>query len=233
MANTTPAASGAQAPKASRTAMPIRRVILLGGGGHAKVVAESALAAGLEIVGFLDDNPDAELASLGFEHLGEMVDRPSVRADACHVAIGENRLRRSIAEHLQPGSSPYDRLATIVDPSARVSPSANLGDGVFIGPHAVVNASATVGPGAIINTAAVVEHDNTIGAFAHIAPGAVLGGNVRVGDQALVGLGARVLPGLRIGPRALVGAGAVVTRSIGPGSRAVGVPARGLGEMVD
>jgi sugar O-acyltransferase (sialic acid O-acetyltransferase NeuD family) len=203
-----------------------RPLLLMGGGGHASVVAESARAAGWSIAGFLDDRPEGtEASALGVEWLGVIGDLHTVLerlADAAvHAAMGDNELRRRWSADAGRALAP-----PIVHPSAVVSPSATLADGVFIAPRAVVNARAVIERGAIVNSGAIVEHDCRLGAFCHVAPGVALGGNVSVGEQALVGIGATVIPGRRIGARATLGAAAVAIRDVPEGTTAVGFPAR-------
>lgn len=202
---------------------PQRKVVLLGGGGHAAVVADAAHAAGWSIVGYLDDRSDT---GLGLIHLGKIDDAQAVLATldnevAVHAAVGRALLRkRWLALANQRGA------ATIVHRSAVVSPSATIDQGVFIGPLAVINARAAICCGAIINSGAIIEHDCTVGAFSHIAPRAVLAGEASVGDSALVGCGAVVLPGVHIGDGATLGAGSVATSDVPAGATAIGAPAR-------
>jgi sugar O-acyltransferase (sialic acid O-acetyltransferase NeuD family) len=195
--------------------------VLIGGGGHALVVAD-ALADGPAITGFYDDNPHAPARTkLGLERLGPIAaaqERPGVYM---HLALGNLPLRRDILARLGEV-----RTFTIRHHSAVVSARAIVGRGAFIGPRAVVHTCAAVGDHAIINTGAIVEHECEIDGNVHIAPGAVLGGNVRVGTGTLVGIGARVIPGVRIGAGCVIGAGAVVIRDVPDGARVVGVPCR-------
>ncbi len=197
----------------------IRRLVLIGGGGHALVVADAAISAGFSVAGFLDDNP---LAALVSRHrcLGEL-SAPLPADHAAIICVGSLLLRRRLAADL-----PIGQAQTVAAPSAVLSPNALILRGVFIGPTAVVNADARVGAHAIVNTGAIVEHECEVGASAHIAPGAVLGGRVTVGAGSLVGIGARVLPGVRIGEGCVVGAGAVVAEDVPDGYTVVGVPAR-------
>jgi UDP-perosamine 4-acetyltransferase len=204
------------------------RMILLGGGGHAAVVAESARAAGFVIDGFLDDDPATREAMqpLGLEHLGGIAGLETIlehlaREIAVHAAVGDPALRRHWLER-----SGERAAATIIDPTARVSPTAKIAGGAFIGPRAVVNARAEIGRGAIINSGAIIEHDCGVGAFSHVAPGAVLGGESRVGPDSLVGSGAVIRPQVRVGANVTIGINAAVIDDVGDEAQAVGVPAR-------
>jgi UDP-perosamine 4-acetyltransferase len=201
-----------------------RAVVLIGGGGHALVVAE-AIGQGAEIVGFFDDDPDAPLGRVfGVARLGGLGSvAPDMEAHAI-LALGSLVVRRRLIAHLGDA-----RTIGITHRTAFVSPSARLGRGVFVGAQAVVHTLARVGDHAIINTGAIVEHECDIGANVHVAPGAALGGNVRVGDDTLVGLGARVLPGVTIGRGCTVGAGAVVVADVPDGATVAGVPAKARG----
>ncbi len=202
--------------------MTRRRLLVFGASGHGLVVAEAAAASGWEVAGFCDDGVESGVRIGVWEVL-----EPSAADDpdlAVIVAIGVNATRRKVAARLE------GRLESVVHPSAVVSPSATVGNGVFVGPRAVVHAEAEVGPGAIVNTAAVVEHHVRIGAFAHIAPGAVLTGAVEVGEETLVGANAVVAPGCKVGSGATVGAGATVIRAVDDGATVVGVPARPINQ---
>ena len=198
-------------------------LVLIGGGGHSLVVAETALAAGYQIAGFFDDNPDAPLAggSPAATRLGSLTDTGQIGDRLWIVAM------RDVPPSVVDGLN-QEFAATVIHPSAVVSPSAAVSPGSLVAPNASVNARARIGRNCIINTGAVVEHECVVGDGAHIAPGAALAGRVRVGEDSTIGLGARVLPGVAIGRSCIVGAGAVVTSDLEEGTRVAGVPARPL-----
>lgn len=202
--------------------MPTDALLIFGAGGHGRVVADAAQAAGTPHLLASDRNPalcQGELLPGIALHLPD--DPPPAHAKALHVAIGHNtaRERESAALGLQ-------RLHTVCHPAASVSRFAQLGAGSFVAAQAVVAQGAQLGLGVIVNHGAVVDHDCRIGDFAHIAPGAVLGGEVRIGPGVLVGAGAVVLPGRSVATGAVVGAGAVVCDNINSLGTWVGVPAR-------
>jgi acetyltransferase EpsM len=206
-----------------------REVLIVGGGGHARVVIEAASLAGLFPIGVLDDceTPgacDAPGAPARIAPLNELSDRAQ-RGESYVIAIGALWLRRQIIDQLARDEVDEHAACTVIHPRAVVSPDAILGPGVFVGPGAIVNPGARVGAHAILNSGCIVEHDAQIDGNAHIAPGAVLGGGVRIGQDVLIGIGARVLPGLRVGAGSVVGGGGVVVKEVPVGRRVVGVPA--------
>lgn len=204
----------------------MKPLILLGAGGHSKVVRDCVQAQGkYTIMAVLDDRYSSFWREAGIVHgplrmLESLGDRDCV---SFFIAIGSNEARKRI---LGDYGLEEARFARIIHPEAIVSPSARIGRGTAVMPRAVINADAEIGRHSIINTAAVVEHDCRIGNFAHIAPHATLTGAVRVGDGAQVGAGASVIPGIKIGSGAVVGAGSAVIRDIPAGITAAGNPAK-------
>jgi len=197
-------------------------LLIFGAGGHGRVVADAARAAGATGLLASDRNPalcQGELLP------GVPLHRPDApapaQATALHVAIGQNTSRERESQALGP-----QRLHTVCHPAASVSPFAQLGAGSFVAAQAVVAPGARLGLGVIVNHGAVVDHDCAVGAFAHIAPGAVLGGGVHIGTRVLVGAGAVVLPGLTVVADAVIGLGAIVCQNIDTQGTYVGVPAR-------
>jgi UDP-perosamine 4-acetyltransferase len=202
------------------------RIVVLGGGGHARVVIEILLATGWQVAGYTDREATGSFA--GVSWLGCDEDLPGVRAGGVEhaiVALGDNALRwRLGARAIELGF----KLGNAIHPAAQISPSAVLGRGIAVMAQAAVNAAAVIGDGAVVNTGATVDHDNRIGRAAHIAPGCHLAGYVTVGDRALVGIGSAVGCGrpIAIGDDAVIGAGSVVLADVPAGATVVGNPAR-------
>jgi sugar O-acyltransferase (sialic acid O-acetyltransferase NeuD family) len=203
-------------------------LLIIGAGGHGKVVADAALASGKwdEVV-FLDD-AWPEKTKNGRWNIYGKIDQLADWKGRCSnavVAVGNNHLR--IQLHSKLVATGFD-VATIVHPSACVSRFANIGAGTVIFANAVVNVDAVVGDAGIINTSATVDHDCILGKGVHVAPGANLGGGVTVGDLSMVGIGAAVRHYIAIGAEVTIGAGAVVVNNIGDGVTAIGAPARSI-----
>lgn len=211
-----------------------RRLIVWGASGHARVVADAALATGaFTLAGFIDDvdaMPRIEPLT-GRPVFGGVEALDQLRADgvdALVVGFGDGPARlRAAAQAAARGFE----LATIVHPRACVSPYATLGPGVVVVAGAVVGPGTRVDANVIVNASSSIDHDCAIGEGAHIGPGAHLAGNVRVGRVAWVGIGASVKEGVSIGEGAVVGAGAVVVRDVPARMVAYGVPARAVREV--
>lgn len=211
-----------------------RGLIVWGAGGHGRVVADAAQAAGWTVLGFADRDP----ALVGQARPGQpavlfteaelrvgLTTGKGLPAGLSTVAlgVGGNAARRQALSWI-----PARYLRPVIHPSAVVSPVAEIGPGTVVFATAVVNAGARIGAGVIVNTAAVIEHDVVVEDGAHLSPGAILAGGAVIGAGAWVGAGAIVIPGCRVGRASVVGAGAVVLRDVPDSITVVGNPARPL-----
>lgn len=198
-------------------------IVLYGAGGHARVVLAAARSAKAPVKAiYADDIASAEafavksgLSALPYFELRE--DGRSV-----HIAIGENKVRRVVAEK----RSELTWCGPIVHPTAIFSGDVELGAGSFVGAGAIVQPGARIGRHVIVNTGAIVEHDCVVGDYCHIGPGAILSGDVVLEDGVLIGAGGTVLKGRKIGAWTKVGAGAAVVTDLFGAATAFGVPAR-------
>jgi sugar O-acyltransferase (sialic acid O-acetyltransferase NeuD family) len=199
-------------------------IVVIGAGGHSKVVVEAALSSGLAPVAVFDDDSstwNTVVCGVPVKPGGVDAARKFAKNRQCVIAVGSNVQRKSIFLRLKGLS-----WSPVIHARACVSPLAKVGVGAFIGANAVVQAGATIEAHAIVNTSASVDHDSRVGVFAHVGPGTHLPAHVTVGDGALLGTGCCARPGVKIGPWATVGAGAAVVSDILPNVVAAGVPAR-------
>ena len=203
------------------------RVVVVGGGGHARVILDIlAQAEEFEVMGFTSRDAEEPTPALsGYPCLGADEALPELFSSGIRhafVAIGDNKRREMCFREL---ASMGFTMVNVISGYAVISSRASLGLGVGIMPGAVINTGTVIGDGVIINTNASVDHDCRIEAFAHIAPGTALAGNVKIGSGALLGVGSRVIPGITIGSNSTVAAGAVVIRDLPADVLAAGVPA--------
>ena len=196
-----------------------KSVIVLGGGGHAKVLIEALQLSDVNILGITD--PQLKAGDLGCASLPILGDDQSV----FQYPPTEIELVNGVGS--LPGGDARARLfdtykgkgycfATVVHPSAIISKSSVILEGGQVMARGVVQPGATIGRNTIINTGTIVEHDCEIGAHNHLAPGVVLSGGVHTGENVHIGTGAVVIQNINIGDDTVVGAGATVTRDIGP-----------------
>jgi len=207
------------------------RLLILGAGGHGKVVAETAfLSNQFSKISFLDDQingADFLPSHLNSSIIGSFSDchLPEIRHEfsSAIVAIGDPASRLLWSSLLVEAGY---ALPALIHPSAIISPSAQLDNGVVVFAHVVVQASCSIGFGAILNTGCSVDHDSDIADGVHLCPGSRLAGEVKVGERSWIGIGASVIQQVRIGSDVTVGAGAAVVRDIPNKVTVVGVPAR-------
>ena len=198
----------------------MNKLIIIGAGGHGKVLADNALKNGYSDICFVDDCMTG--SCMDFPIVGVCADIPKLNDGYTDfiIGIGNNAVRKRIAET-------YDvRWVTLIHPSAQIAVNVSIGKGTAVMAGAVINACATVGAHCIINTHAVVEHDNVLEDYVHISPNAALGGAVRIGESSWIGLGTAVINNIDICKNCIVGAGAVVVNNITETGTYVSIPAR-------
>ena len=202
----------------------MNKLIIVGAGGHGKVVADAAFAMQKwEKICFLDNH---ETSCNGRLVIGEFSDLSSeLKKDFADVvvAVGDNYMR---AELLLKIKKLGFNLPVVVHPYSWISGFAEIEAGSFISAGVVINANAKVGFGSIINTSAVIEHDCIIDEYVHISPNVALAGKVVVGKNSWIGVGANVIEGMQIGKNVIIGAGSVVINNIIDNVVVVGVPAK-------
>jgi len=205
--------------------------IIIGAGGHSKVLVSTLKAMNKEIL-FITDNDMAlsETKLLGVPVVGDdaCIFSHSPESVELYLGVGTSNgcnHRKSIWNNfLQSG----------YNAGIAVHPSAIISEDVIIDHGAQVMAQATIQPGShieafsIVNTGSQIDHDCTVGTFSHIGPGAVLCGDVSINDAAFIGAGATVIPGLTIGADSIIAAGSVVVKNIPASTKVGGIPAKAL-----
>jgi sugar O-acyltransferase (sialic acid O-acetyltransferase NeuD family) len=206
--------------------IPVNKLLIVGAGGHGRVLADTATAMGKwDDIAFLDDRYQVLSGTLSYPVVGafDQATKYLPKYRDLVIAIGDNRLR---LELLDGYTNDGFNIPILIQPGALVSPSATIGAGSVLLGLAAVNVAVTIGRGCIINTSATIDHDCVIGDGVHICPGVNLGGEVKVGQLSLIGIGACVIQQISIGEEVIVGAGTVVISDVEDEICVVGVPAR-------
>ena len=204
-------------------------LILLGYGGHGRVLVSLARLLGLQMLGYVA--PEAATSSSSATDLPYLGTDDALREYAPEAvqlvngigSVGNTSLRQTL---YQRWSQQGYVFATLIHPSAIVAAETTIETGAQVMAGAIIQAGARIGADTIVNTGASIDHDCVIGNHVHIAPGAVLSGNVHVDDGAHIGTGAVVIQSVRIGRKAIVGAGATVVHDVPAGKTVIGTPAR-------
>lgn len=202
-----------------------KKIVIIGAGGHGKVIADIIEKSGDEIVGFLDDNKELGTTVINnYKIIGDLNNRFTMAVTKKDVefiiAIGDNRKREEISH------SPNLKFYTAIHPSAQIGLDVEIQEGTVIMANACINSSAKIGKHCIINTGAIIEHDNIIEDFVHISPNVALGGTVKIGKNTHIGIGSTIKNNITICENCKIGAGAVVVKDIKEEGTYVGVPAK-------
>lgn len=208
----------------------MKPVMIIGAGGHAKVLADSLLACGRHVIGFtsgqaLIDGPHELLPGLRVLGTDDLLSAHSPRDIDLVNGLGGidcSGRRRNVQERLESLGWSFSGVR---HPSALVSRFAEIDTDVQLLAGSVVQVGARIGKGSIVNTVAVIEHDCVLDDFVHVAPRAIICGATKVGSNSHIGAGAVLRQGLLLGPNTLVGAGSVVVKNFDGGGTLVGVPA--------
>ncbi|MNF86143.1 putative acetyltransferase EpsM [compost metagenome] len=203
----------------------MNKLAVLGASGHGKVVADTALCCGWDMVEFFDDAWPSRLVNGSWPIVGDSQALQDRLGDyqGVIVAIGNNAVRHAKLKDLLVSHAP---VVSLVHPRAEVSRFASIGVGSVVFAGAVVNVDVKTGVGAILNTGCSVDHDCVLADAVHISPGARLAGTVSVGEKSWIGIGASVRQMINVGCQVVVGAGAAVVNDVPDNVVVVGVPAR-------
>jgi UDP-perosamine 4-acetyltransferase len=207
-------------------------VVLIGGGGHAKVLIEALRLSEVEIAGITDPRQDAcPAAETGVRIIGDDDTIENYSPDDFTLAVGlggvrANGQRRILFDRYRERGY---RFLTIIHPSAIIASDCQIDDGAQIMAGAVIQPGCRIGANTIVNTRASVDHDCTIGDHVHLAPGVTLSGSVRIAANTHVGIGTCVIQNIEIGESVTIGAGSVVIHDLPADATVAGAPARTIG----
>lgn len=203
-----------------------KNVVIIGAGGHAKVIADIIVKSGDRVYGFLDDNKDVGTTIIeSYAVIGKIEDcvelQDANKELSFVIAIGSNNIRKNISKEY--GTLNY---YTAIHPTATIAMQVSIAEGSVVMANAVINPNTTIGKHCIINTGTIVEHDNVIQDYVHLSPNATLCGTVSIGECTHIGAGAIVKNNTSVTGDCVVGAGAVVVKNIEERGTYVGVPAK-------
>lgn len=211
------------------------KIILLGGGGHAKSVIDSIKNQDkYDIVGILDLEHKVGTRLLGVPIIGvdndlkKYYDNEIRSAFVTLGSLGNPKHRIKLYETARKIGYVFPN---IIDSSATVASTALLGEGCYVGKGVIINSDANIGINCILNTGCVVEHDCKIDNFVHLAPRSVICGETFVGEGTHIGVNTTVIQGIHIGRNSIVGAGSVVLKNIADSKKAYGNPCKEVGRF--
>jgi len=205
------------------------KILIIGAGGHARVLISSLKALQLEIIGILDSAPNmlgqpiAGIPSIGNDDKISDYPPDSIELVNGIGSVSSTEKRKVIYDKFKKLGYSF---ANVIHPSAIIMDDVRLGEGVQIMAGAIVQTGCVIGDNAIVNTGAILDHNCVIGDHTHVAPGVVLSGDVQIGAMAHIGTAATIIQGIKIGPAAIIGAGAVVIKDIPSNVKVAGVPAK-------
>ena len=205
------------------------KMVVLGGGGHAKVIIDIIRKQKLySIIGYVDPRDRGEI--LGVAYLGPESKVPEfIRSNPglqAALAIGNTEpsdLRKSIFDRMKTQGLSFP---SIVSPDAIINSDVIVAEGSQILDGVIVNSGSRIGRGVIVNTGSSIDHDCQISDFTHVAPGVTLSGGVKIGKNCVIGIGSCIIQNVEIGDFILIGAGSVVTSHCREVGTYVGSPAR-------
>lgn len=205
-----------------------KKVIIIGAGGHARVIADIIKKSNDEIVGFLDDNAKIQGKTIfdGKIVLGDTSEKSVKKYSDCYfiIGIGSNRIRRIISEKY-----PNIKWYTAIHPSAIIGSNVEIGEGSVVMAGTIINTGTVIGKHCIINTSSSIDHDNVLEDYVHVSPGSHLAGAVKIMKGTWICAGVTVINNITIGNNNVIGAGATVIRNIEEeNSTFIGIPVKKL-----
>lgn len=199
-------------------------LLIFGFGGHARSVADVALAAGFSELCFVDDLARDGETFFGFPVIQKWNDALPARWQ-CFSAAGDNNRRQSQIADIEARGWP---IATLIAPTATVGVGSCIARGVLVAQQTHIGPMASIGIGCIVNSGAVIDHECAVGDFTHVSVNATVAGRCRLGRFVMVGAGATLIDTMTVADNVTIGAGAVVCQPLMQAGVYVGVPARKL-----
>ena len=202
----------------------IKQALIIGCGGHARVVGAALNALNAPIYGYLDGSYKKGITEV--IKYGSLIGVPEdiIQLDRqqydVYVAVGDNHKRgKLINEILALGFA----MPALIHPKSVIESDCNIADASHVCLGANLATEVKLGRGVIINTGSSVDHESSIADYTHIAPKVVIAGRVSIGKKVFIGIGACIAQNINIGDEAIIGAGAIVLKDVPANTKIFGV----------
>ncbi len=209
--------------------MAKKKIVLIGGGGHCKVVISIIKKLGnFEIAGIVDNYKAGSFIS-GIKVIGTDDDLKDIYQSGIHdalITVGSTKDNTKRYTLFNMAREIGYNFPVIISPEAVVDKTIRIDEGTVIMPGSIINIDSSIGKNCIINTGAIIEHDCKIGNHCHIAPGVHISGAVNIDELSFIGIGVTIIQGITIGKNVIIGAGSVAIKDIPENVIAVGNPAK-------
>lgn len=197
--------------------MTKHRLIIIGSGGLAKSILDSALNLNnLDVFGFIDEQKKRGIKINGVNVVGKIKDiiklNKQNKINCFIVGVGDNYLRKKINDQIMNLKIKNFKPISIIDKSAQISTFSTIGRGSYIAPKVVIQTSVKIGNGCLINMGSIIDHDNSIGQYSSTAPGCVTGGNVNIGKLCHLALSSVIKNNISIGNNTIIGSNSYVNK---------------------
>ena len=206
------------------------KIVLIGGGGHCKVVISILKKLNkFEIYGISDTKQNIGKTLLGVKINSLDSNLPkllNLGVEFAFLTIGNVDVSNKRKELFTKIKKIDFKVPVIISKDATVDETVKIGDGTVIMPGVIINVDTIIGKNCIINTGTTIDHDCIIGDHVHIAPGVNLSGQVKIGDGTMLGIGSKVIQNITVGKSSLIGAGSIVVKNIPNNVKVSGVPAK-------
>jgi len=209
--------------------MAKKKVVLIGGGGHCKVVISILKKLdNFEIAGIID-NYKADSFINEIKIIGTDDDLKDIYKSGIHnalITVGSTKDNAKRYRLFNMAKEIGYKFPVIISPEAIIDKSVKIDEGTVVMPGSIINIDSSIGKNCIINTSSIIEHDCKIGNHCHVAPGVHISGEANIGELSFLGIGATIIQGIKIGKNVTIGAGSVVIKDISDNVIAVGNPAK-------
>ena len=209
--------------------MDKKKIVLIGGGGHCKVVISILKKLdNFEIVGIVD-NYKADSFISGIKIIGTDDDLKDIYKSGIHnalITVGSTKDNAKRYRLFNMAKEIGYKFPVIISPEAIVDKSIKIDEGTVVMSGSIINIDSSIGKNCIINTGAIIEHDCKIENHCHIAPGVHISGEANIGELSFLGIGATIIQGIKIGKNVTIGAGSVVIKDISDNVIALGNPVK-------